>query len=738
MVLEDKEMKLCLGTHPTNIGDFSFQKQAINETLDSFLQRETDVVLVNAVTSSGKRIMTINTMDALTQEAKYIFLVLTPGLHLSEQFKRELKNYPNLKGPVHVSKLLPSVLQNGLCIDASRQIVSNVTTRAYTDTEHVMSIDNFLEVAFKSGFNISIIIDEIHSGTQKDDTALLEAVTKWQKYGIQILGNSATLGKAESQFHSKGFRVKVVNVKAIDPVNAGIRKPFTNHIAHGFSRKRFHKKAAINEVVKDCTELFNNLQNLMNQFCLLLKEFSSDRLKQISKIPFAPLMLIQIENTLKGDENDAREVQRMLIENGFRTDEIYIHREDDGMHDAKLNARCDDLNTKVVVFKVAAGTGLDTERAYILGSLRPVSSSILAKQVVGRPMRVPKFLYEFLKEAQKAKGPTANAWKIFRELEDGKFAPLAEAHFVTAYDKGNEKIINAFEVFDDEIKKLNIDEEPTPYGSLRISQQVCLETVEPTFDATDDKIESFFLGIEEEIQRTGLQNEFNVSSTHIQTNVNGTVDIVEKSSRSIKLENLDIESQYRKILNQTIGGIPPRIVANRLSNIFRKHGCYDDALKYAKEFIVSHSDLFKELALRTLYSDKLRVVFLPEEIPLLSPKKKIEINLYGSESRTYGKGNCSEDEHWFEQFIIKTKSLKWIVKNNQWVAVRCPSGKKMYPDFIVCLSDGSIELHEPHGEYLADTEDKVQTVHPKYGRVHVWQLKRETNKWVELQRKTTT
>jgi type III restriction enzyme len=69
----------------------------------------------------------------------------------------------------------------------------------------------------------------------------------------------------------------------------------------------------------------------------------------------------------------------------------------------------------------------------------------------------------------------------------------------------------------------------------------------------------------------------------------------------------------------------------------------------------------------------------------------------------------SEPEKLFIEFLSKSKKVKWWYKNGEgeikYFAVLRPDDQAFYPDFIIQLEDGSIEIFDTKSGRTAETGD---------------------------------
>lgn len=106
---------------------------------------------------------------------------------------------------------------------------------------------------------------------------------------------------------------------------------------------------------------------------------------QTAGLPVVPLTLVQVENDADG-EAAAERMRKLLIAKGVPEGVIAKHTADEP--DANFHALAHDHDKEFLIFKVAAATGFDVPRAWILASVRKTRSKDFGLQILGRILRV--------------------------------------------------------------------------------------------------------------------------------------------------------------------------------------------------------------------------------------------------------------------------------------------------------------------------------------------------------------
>jgi len=104
------------------------------------------------------------------------------------------------------------------------------------------------------------------------------------------------------------------------------------------------------------------------------------------QLAVTPLMLVQVEDQIKGGDDPVARVREKLEQAGVPADKIKSHTS--GEPDPEFHTLAYDPLVEVLIFKVAVATGFDAPRAWTLVSVRPNRGKEFGLQIVGRIMRV--------------------------------------------------------------------------------------------------------------------------------------------------------------------------------------------------------------------------------------------------------------------------------------------------------------------------------------------------------------
>ena len=103
-------------------------------------------------------------------------------------------------------------------------------------------------------------------------------------------------------------------------------------------------------------------------------------------VQLTPLLLIQVENELKGAVDPVQRVRDIL--DAYGVDRLTVAVHTSGEPDPYFHTLAYDENKEILIFKVAAATGFDAPRAWTLVLLRQTTGIEFGLQILGRIMRV--------------------------------------------------------------------------------------------------------------------------------------------------------------------------------------------------------------------------------------------------------------------------------------------------------------------------------------------------------------
>ena len=234
------------------------------------------------------------------------------------------------------------------------------------------SVDDMLEELRERGFSIGVVIDEAHLnfGASAITSAKLYLETLQADY--TILATATPNDKKLEEFEeSAGIELASrVVIERGQVVDAGLNKV---GLKLGFLRFKEEDRKLID--LEQAT-----LMAAWNQHNLVRNELKKQN------IGVVPLMLVQVEDQKKGDDDPIKRVRGKLIQAGVPDAAIRSHTSKEP--DADFHSFAYDPDVEVLIFKVSVATGFDAPRAWTLVSVRPNRGREFGLQIVGRIMRV--------------------------------------------------------------------------------------------------------------------------------------------------------------------------------------------------------------------------------------------------------------------------------------------------------------------------------------------------------------
>lgn len=112
------------------------------------------------------------------------------------------------------------------------------------------------------------------------------------------------------------------------------------------------------------------------------------------ELPVSPLFLVQVGN---GDEEGDLMRARLRRLTGLKDHEIATYLDSTRTH-GSLTSVAANPTIRALIFKLAAGTGFDAPRAWVLASTRNVDDQDHALQFIGRIMRVQRDVRNVFKQ----------------------------------------------------------------------------------------------------------------------------------------------------------------------------------------------------------------------------------------------------------------------------------------------------------------------------------------------------
>ncbi|SOD95281.1 DEAD/DEAH box helicase family protein [Caenispirillum bisanense] len=246
------------------------------------------------------------------------------------------------------------------------------TRRMRQDDDEMPSVDALITALRANGWRIGAVVDESHHGfTAAGAAQARQFYEQVLKPDVTIL-TTATPKDADVELFQRavGFeRLGWVEVSREDAVANRLNK-------QGIRAVTFEPDPRDERLLDPVEVCITATVRHHRELCAMLEAAS---------IPVVPLTLVQVENDGDGEDGVAR-MRTLLIANGVPEGRIAVHTADEP--DASFHALANDHDTEFLIFKLAAATGFDVPRAWILASVRRARSKEFGLQVLGRIMRV--------------------------------------------------------------------------------------------------------------------------------------------------------------------------------------------------------------------------------------------------------------------------------------------------------------------------------------------------------------
>lgn len=251
--------------------------------------------------------------------------------------------------------------------------LTNSRSNLQDDTERSVSLPTFVASVRAQGFQVGLVVDEAHIAA--DSTTRFGEVIRHVVRPDLVITATATPKdeRLEAFLMSIGqSRRRNFSVTRGDVVREYLNKESLRVLRLVGDKQR----ASIDH---------NSLLDLLVKRAWTYNQEKADALVRNS-IGITPLMLVQVENG--SDEGRAMQERIMRLCN-LSADEVALYFDNEKSH-GSLRDIARNPKIKALVFKVAAGTGFDAPRAFVLASTRSSQDSNAALQFIGRIMRVDR------------------------------------------------------------------------------------------------------------------------------------------------------------------------------------------------------------------------------------------------------------------------------------------------------------------------------------------------------------
>lgn len=375
-VLTDYQLDTVVGLQGVIARAIAQQVRSPDKRLE--IAKHGGVMLLQSPTASGKTLMLGRTLEGLVGklERKTIWFWFAPFSGLIDQTVEALSEQcPGLRLRDATRDREPSLARDGdVFVNTWGAVAANNrdARKVRRTTEDTYSLDQMLELLRLDGFAIGVVIDEAHLNFGTGAKAAAKFYLEHLKPDVTVLAtatpNDDKLEKfAENAGVEVGSRIIVSRDRVVE---RGLNK---FGLMVGVMRLREQDQALVDPETSALSCGWYQHQKI------------KDRLDEL-ELGVVPLMLVQVEDQKKGEEDPVERVKEKLLSIGVPESKIATHTS--GKPDPDFHTLAFDPSREVLIFKVAVATGFDAPRAWTLVSLRPSRGKDFGLQIVGRIMRV--------------------------------------------------------------------------------------------------------------------------------------------------------------------------------------------------------------------------------------------------------------------------------------------------------------------------------------------------------------
>lgn len=233
------------------------------------------------------------------------------------------------------------------------------------------SIDLTIAALRADGWYVGAVIDEAHANFGGSAKQAAEFYLKVLRPDFTLLATATPKDKALEDFEkATGMKVNRVEVSREAVVHACLNKV-------GVKAVHFRAEAR-DENLLDMEEVA--------VYAGLARHRLVKRALAEAGVRLTPLLLIQVDNEVRGQRDPVEKVREFLKAQKVDMDTVAVHTS--GEPDPYFHTLAYDETKEVLIFKVAAATGFDAPRAWTLVSMRRSIGVEFGLQVLGRIMRV--------------------------------------------------------------------------------------------------------------------------------------------------------------------------------------------------------------------------------------------------------------------------------------------------------------------------------------------------------------
>lgn len=340
-------------------------------------------MLLQAPTGSGKTLMLGRTIEGLigALPMKTIWFWFAPYSGLVDQTRDALaEQCPGIRlRDLGADRSATGVRDGDVFVQTWGAVAANNkdARKVRRTRESALSLDDMLLTLRASGVAIGVVIDEAHLNFGVSAGAAARFYLDVLQPDFTLLATATPNDEKLAAFErAAGVEVESRVVVARDRVvDAALNK---RGLMLGYLRMNPGDEAFIDFEQATLTAGWTQHRQI------------AERL-EAKDIGVTPLMLVQVEDQAKGDEDPVKRVRDKLLElPGVTKDLIAVHTS--GEPDSDFHMLAYDHSKQILIFKVAVATGFDAPRAWTLVSVRPNRGMAFGLQIVGRIMRVHSML----------------------------------------------------------------------------------------------------------------------------------------------------------------------------------------------------------------------------------------------------------------------------------------------------------------------------------------------------------
>ncbi len=410
-----------------------YQKNAITElkqTSDKLLSLQgSHSIVFKAPTGSGKTVMMAeflkNFVNHRNDSKEFSFIWTAPKkLHIQSKNKlaKHFEDSMSLKCS-GFEDLSDKMIGLNEILFLNWESINKKKNIFYRENEQEFYLEKVIENTKDDGRTLILIIDESHHTAGSDNTQELIRLFN-AKLTIEVSATPKITGDESVTV----YREKVVEEQMIKKeiaINPGFKNTILQKMPNGDVKVQSDAEESTNEFV-----IRNALENREN----LVKQYSEE------DSPVNPLMLIQLPDRRKGQEDVLETIKGILNDNHNITIDngrlaIYLSENKENLANISKN----DSQVEVMIFKQAIALGWDCPRASILVLFRDWKSMVFSIQTVGRIMRMP--------ELKHYSNDDLNVGYIYTNLSDISIhQDIADGYAKVFHSKRNNEVYEEIEL----------------------------------------------------------------------------------------------------------------------------------------------------------------------------------------------------------------------------------------------------------------------------------------------------